>query len=88
MELLLDLWLTRDRKLKMACNTSTSSSDLSECSNEPVIGDVEYENDKTLDARHKRSKKPPARYLEAFQSDKEKLEFEMKDSKSSEKLCS
>ena len=81
MELLLDLWLTSDRKSKMACNTSTSSSDLSERSDEPVISDMEYENDdKTLDARQKRSK-PPARYLEAFQSDKDKLEVEMKDSK-------
>ena len=65
----------------MACNTSTSSSDLSERSDEPVISDMEYENDKILDARQKRSKKPPARYLEAFQSDKDKLEVEMKDSK-------
>ena len=82
MELLLDLWLTSNRKSKMACNTSTSNSDLSERSDEPVISDVEYENDdKTLDARQKRSKKPPARYLEAFQSDKDKLEVEMTDSK-------
>lgn len=81
MELLLDLSLKSDRKSKMVCNTSTSSSNLSERSDEPVISDVEYENDKTLDALQKRLKKPPARYLEAFQSDKDKLEVEMKDSK-------
>ena len=65
----------------MACNTSASSSDLSEHSDEPVISDAEFDDDKILDARQKRSKKPPARYVDAFQSDKEGLEVEMKDSK-------
>ena len=62
----------------MACNTSASSSDLSERSDEPVISDAEYDDDKI---RQKRWKKPPARYVDAFQSDKEGLEVEMKDSK-------
>ena len=51
----------------MACNTSASSSDLSERSDELVISDAEYDDDKI---RQKRSKKPPARYVDAFQSDK------------------
>ena len=74
--------LTSDRKLKMACNTSTSSSDLSEKSEDLVLSEEDSENeDRTLDGRRKRSKKPPARYLDAFQTDSDKLEVEMKDSK-------
>jgi hypothetical protein len=67
----------------MASDTSTSSSDLSEHIDEPILSEEDAENEETetLDARQKRSKKPPARYFDAFQTDKDKLEVEMKDSK-------
>ena len=66
----------------MACDTSASSSDLSERSVDFIHeGDSENE-ERTLDAlRQRRTKKLPARYVDAFQSDDEKLEVEMKDSK-------
>ena len=66
----------------MACDTSASSSDLSEKSDDFIQSEGESENEeKTLDAlRQRRTKKLPARYVDAFQSD-DKLEVEMKDSK-------
>lgn len=61
-----------------------SSSDLSEMEQQVIQSEEESDvNDKIQDARQKRAKKLPARYRDdvQFQSERNHIEVEMKDSK-------